>query len=96
MNNSTLSTPLPNSALAFKMEPSAGSHIDRCFDEAVGVVRMTGIVVHFTFNEVFCGVRPCDVCATDDAQLGVKQIFVRNYHREATSKSSHKICYANP
>lgn len=71
------------------LEPSPGSDIMDCYDQACDIVRRLNVVVNFDFNEVRCGVRPCDA-----ADLEAKPRFHSNYHR-ALSATGCKICYAN-
>lgn len=82
-----------NPPLHLKMEPSLGSDIGDCYDHAAQIVQKIGCVVNFDFNGVFCGVRPCDINPHLD---GVRELFVKTYHRAASSQSISKICYANP
>lgn len=79
-----------NPPLHLKMEPSPGSGIEDCYDQAAGIVRKLGCVVNFDFNEVFCGVRPCDVRSPSS-----RAIFIANFHHELGKTSGCKICYAN-
>lgn len=76
--------------LSIHVKASPGFSIYNCFDHACDIVARTGAVVSFDFNEVFCGVRPCDL------RPGAREIFVRNYFHESAKKSGCKICYANP
>lgn len=80
---------MSNPPLHLKMEPSPGSDIGDCFDQALQIAHHIRCVVDFDFNEVFCGVRPSD-------HEGLREVFVNNYHREMSRKFGCKICYANP
>ncbi|HYB97543.1 MAG TPA: hypothetical protein VEC57_00220 [Candidatus Limnocylindrales bacterium] len=80
-----------NPPLHLKLEPSPGAEIGDCYDHAAKIVRKVGCVVNFDFNEVFCGVRPCDIRGK-----GRRARFIEVYHREMTKKAGCKICYANP
>lgn len=80
-----------NPPLQLRVTPSAGADIGECFDHALPIAHTLNVVVIFDFNEVFCGVRPCDVGERD-----AREIFVRNYQREVVKKHGCKICYANP
>lgn len=80
-----------NPPLSLNMEPSPGSGIEDCFDQALRIARQIDAVVNFEFNEVSCGVRPCDY-----GEPSLRDIFIRNYHRELSKESGCKICYANP
>lgn len=79
-----------NPPLSLKLEPSPGSDIMDCYDHAVDIVRRLGVVVTFEFNEVHCGVRPCDA-----ADVEAKPRFHHNYHHELAKTTGCKICYAN-
>lgn len=80
-----------NPPLHLKMEPSPGSDITDCFDHALRLAIQLNVVVTFEFNEVHCGVRPCDYGEPDR-----REIFVRNFQHELSKTSGCKICYANP
>jgi hypothetical protein len=84
----------PNTPLAFRLEPSPGSDIGDCYDQAAEIVRRLGSCVVFEFNEVHCGVRPCDV--RDWSREDPRDVFLRNFQRELAKTSGCKICYANP
>lgn len=77
------------SPLHLNMEPTPGADIADCFDQALDLTRRLDCTVNWSFNEVLCGVRPCDD-ALD------KEVFLRNYHRELVKTTGCKICYANP
>lgn len=74
------------------MEPSPGSDIGDCFDHACSIVERLGCVVNFDFNDVYCGVRPCDAEKPRD---NTRTLFTLKYHEQLSSKSHYKICYAN-
>jgi hypothetical protein len=80
----------PNPPLHLKLEPSPGSDIGDCYDHAAQLVKKLGVVVNFDFNEVFCGVRPCDVTGK-----GRRDRFLQVYQFEVGKKAGCKICYAN-
>ncbi len=84
----------PNTPLALRLEPSPGSDIGDCFDQAQSLVRRLQCCVVFDFNEVHCGVRPCDVF--DDGSEHSRDLFIRNFQHELGKKTGCKICYANP
>jgi hypothetical protein len=79
-----------NPPLSIRVEPSPGSDLGDCFDHACDIVARTGAIVNFDFNEVHCGVRPCDI------RPGAREIFIRNFWHQATKSHGCKICYANP
>jgi len=74
-----------NPPLHLKMEASPGSDIGDCFDHAAKIVRKVGCVVNFDFNEVYCGVRPCDVSGK-----GRRDRFIANYRHELSKKAGCK------
>ncbi len=84
----------PNTPMALRMEPSPGSDIGDCFDQSVQLVKWLHTCVVFDFNEVHCGVRPCDVF--DVTTELSRELFLRNYQHELGKKTGCKICYANP
>jgi hypothetical protein len=82
---------MSNPPLSLPMVPSPGADILDCFDQALRIAIQLHAVVTFEFNEVHCGVRPCDYGSPE-----LREIFVRNYHHELAKTTGCKICYANP
>lgn len=76
------------------MEPGVGSDIGDCFDSALRIAEQLDVVVIFDFNEVHCGVRPCDA-GDEIREMTSKELFLRNYRTEGAKTTGCKICYAN-
>lgn len=89
-----MKTDFPNTPLALRLEPSPGCDIGDCYDQAARLVKWLHTCVVFDFNEVHCGVRPCDVF--DDGAGDSRALFIRNFRNELVKTSGYKICYANP
>lgn len=78
-----------NPPLSIHVNASPGSDIGDCFEHARSIVAKTGAVVTFHFNEVFCGVRPCDT------EYWCRDVFIRNFRHESAKPTGCKICNAN-